>query len=69
MVKSKIWITVSVYVLVIVKKRFNLTESLYEILQILRLAVFERLLLDLLLAQVVIDDIESIFDKQLILFE
>ena len=69
MVKSQIWITVSVYVLVIVKKRFNLTESLYEILQILRLAVFERLLLDLLLAQVVIDDIESIFDKQLILFE
>jgi IS4 transposase len=35
-VKSQIWIAVSVYVLVaIVKKRLNLSRSLYEMLQIL----------------------------------
>jgi len=69
-VKSQIWIAVSVYVLVaIVKKRLNLTASLYEILQILSLTMFERLSLDQLLAQVVTNDIECISDKQLILFE
>jgi len=69
-VKSQIWIAVSVYVLVaIVKKRLNLTASLYEILQILSLTMFERLSLDQLLAQVVTNDIERMSDKQLILFE
>ena len=47
-VKSQIWIAVSVYVLVaIVKKRLNLSASLYEILQILSLTMFERVLLSL----------------------
>src|SRR6516225_9399414 len=42
-VKSQIWIAVSVYVLVaIVKKRLALTASLYEILQILSLTLFEK---------------------------
>jgi IS4 transposase len=42
-VKSQIWIAVSVYVLVaIVKKRLNLSRSLYEILQILSLNLFEK---------------------------
>ncbi|MCU0982021.1 MAG: IS4 family transposase, partial [Pirellulaceae bacterium] len=46
-VKSQIWIAVSVYVLVaIVKKRLNLTRSLYEILQILSLNLFEKTSLD-----------------------
>jgi len=36
-VKTQIWIVVSVYVLVaVVKKRLNISASLYEILQILR---------------------------------
>ena len=65
-----IWIAVSVYVLVaIVKKRLSLSASLYEILQILSLTMFERLPLDQLLAQVVADDVEHTSDKQLILFE
>jgi hypothetical protein len=69
-VKSQIWIAVSVYVLVaIVKKRLKLSTSLYEILQILSLTMFERLPLDQLLAQAVADDAEHISDKQLILFE
>src|SRR6202022_4628656 len=57
-VKSQIWIAVSVYVLVaIVKKRLRLSASLYEILQILSLTMFERMPLDQLLAQAVPDDI------------
>ncbi len=69
-VKSQIWIAVSVYVLVaIVKKRLKLSASLYEILQILSLTMFERMPLDQLLAQAVTDDIDSISDKQLILFD
>src|SRR5213595_98963 len=67
-VKSQIWIAVSVYVLVaIVRKRLQLSASLYEILQILSLTMFERIPLDQLLAQVVAEDIEHISDKQLIL--
>jgi len=69
-VKSQIWIAVSVYVLVaIVKKRLELPASLYQILQILSLTMFERMPLDQLLAQAVIDDVEPISDKQLFLFE
>ena len=42
-VKSQIWIAVSVYVLVaIVKKRLALPATLYEILQILSLSLFEK---------------------------
>ena len=69
-VKSQIWIAVSVYVLVaIVKKRLKLPATLYEILQILSLTMFERMPLDQLLAQTIVDDIGRISDKQLILFE
>ena len=42
-VKTQIWISISVYVLVaIVKKRFNLDQSLYTILQILSVTLFEK---------------------------
>ena len=43
-VKSQIWIAVSVYVLVaIVKKRLNLDASLYSLLQILSVTLFEKM--------------------------
>ena len=43
-VKSQIWIAVSVYVLVaIIKKRLNLDASLYTLLQILSVTVFEKM--------------------------
>ena len=43
-VKSQIWIAISVYVLVaIVKKRLNLDASLYTLLQILSLTLFEKM--------------------------
>ena len=42
-VKTQIWIAVSVYVLVaIVRKRLGLDASLYQILQILSLTLFEK---------------------------
>ena len=69
-VKAQIWIAVSVYVLVaIVKKRLSLSASLYEILQILSLTMFERMPLDQLLAQTVTDRIDPHPGNQLMLFE
>ncbi len=69
-VKTQIWIAVSVYVLVaIVKKRLNLSASLYEILQILSLTMFERIPLDQLLNNIVTDDIQALSANQLNLFE
>jgi len=42
-VKTQVWVAVSVYVLVaIVKKRLKLGHSLYTILQILSIALFEK---------------------------
>jgi len=68
-VKTQIWIAVSVYVLVaIVKKRLNLSASLYEILQILSLTMFERIPLDQLLNKIVTEDIQTLSPNQLNLF-
>ena len=68
-VRSQIWIAVSTYVLVaIVKKRLHLSASLYEILQILSLTMFEKIPLDQLLAQTMSDEIQPVSDNQLILF-
>jgi hypothetical protein len=68
-VRSQIWIAVSAYVLVaIVKKRLHLSASLYEILQILSLTMFEKIPLDQLLAQTMSDEIQPLSDNQLILF-
>jgi IS4 transposase len=68
-VKTQIWIAVSVYVLVaIVKKRLNISASLYEILQILSLTMFERIPLDQLLNKIVTEDIQTLSPNQLNLF-
>jgi IS4 transposase len=43
-VKTQIWIAVAVYVIVtIMKKRLRLAQSMYEILQILSLTLFEKM--------------------------
>ena len=43
-VKTQIWIAISVYVLVaIIKKRLNINRSLYTILQILSVSLFEKI--------------------------
>jgi IS4 transposase len=68
-VKLQIWIAVSAYVLVaIVKKRLNLSASLYEILQILSLTMFEKIPLDQLLEQTRPDEIRPLFANQFLLF-
>src|SRR5215467_1892420 len=68
-VKTPIWIAVSVYVLVaIVKKRLNLSASLYEMLQILSLTMFERIPLDQLLNNIIADNIQAFSPNQLNLF-
>jgi hypothetical protein len=69
-VKTQIWIAVSVYVLVaIVKKRLQLSASLYEILQILSLTMFERMPIDQLLSLQPIVVTEPASNNQLTLFD
>jgi hypothetical protein len=42
-VKTQIWIAISVYVIVLIlKKKLNLTQSIYEILQILSINIFDK---------------------------
>ena len=68
-VKTQIWIAVSVYVLVaIVKKRLQLSASLYEILQILSLTMFERMPIDQLLSLQPIVVADPVSGNQLTLF-
>ncbi len=68
-VKTQIWIAVSVYVLVaIVKKRLHLRASLYEILQILSLTMFEQMPLDQLLSKNIHDQSAPDSMNQLNLF-
>ncbi len=69
-VKTQLWIAVSVYVLVaIVKKRLHIKATLYEMLQILSLTMFEKYPLDQLLAKSVDAEVASALDNQLNLFE
>ena len=69
-VKSQIWIAVSVYVLVaILRKRLNITASLYEMLQILSLTMFERMALNQLLARTPLDINSPDSTNQLFLFD
>src|ERR1022692_456667 len=68
-VKTQIWIAVSVYVLVaIVKKRLDISASLYEMLQILSLTMFEKNSLNTLLSTVGADQNDTDFSNQLNLF-
>jgi len=69
-VKTQVWIAVSTYVLVaIVKKRLRLTASLYEILQILSLTMFEQMPLDQLLTKTMPDENPLAGANQLNLFD
>jgi hypothetical protein len=69
-VKAQIWIAVSVYVLVaIVRKRLQISASLYEILQILSLTMFERTALNQLLADFARTPNDEQSTNQLVLFQ
>ncbi|MDP2961557.1 MAG: IS4 family transposase [Sulfurimicrobium sp.] len=68
-VKTQIWIAISVYVLVaIVKKRLKIEPSLYTILQILSLTLFEKTPLDQLLKNTEMQSPMPQNDNQLNLF-
>jgi Domain of unknown function (DUF4372)/Transposase DDE domain len=68
-VKTQIWIAIGVYVLVaIVKKRYDCSASLYTVLQILSLTLFEKAPLNELLAAIEHKDMPDGSDKQLNLF-
>jgi Domain of unknown function (DUF4372)/Transposase DDE domain len=69
-VKTQIWIAITVYVLVtIVKKRLNLDASLYTILQILSLTLFEKTRINQLLTNSDYKDIQPLEPNQLNLFD
>lgn len=68
-VKTQIWIAVAVYVLIaIVKKRLRLDASLYTILQMISVTVFEKTQLDQLLANSQNAHDDGLPDNQLNLF-
>ncbi len=68
-VKTQVWIAVSTYLLVaIVKKRLHISASLYEMLQILSLTMFERIPLDQLLNNIATDEDLCFSTNQLNLF-
>ena len=68
-VKTQIWIAISVYVLVaIVKKRLNLDRSLYTILQILSITLFEKTPVSQALANIDYKEREVQVNNQLNLF-
>ena len=65
-VKTQIWIAISTYVLIaIAKKRLNLPHSLYEILQILSLTMFETFPINQLLTTTSINLEPDLEPKQL----
>ncbi len=69
-VKTQVWIAVSVYVLVaIIKKRLNCDLSLYTILQILSLTLFERMPMNQLLSDCETNVNHDAFSNQLNLFD
>jgi hypothetical protein len=69
-VKAQIWMAVSVYVLVaIMKKRLNLQESLYTILQIISVSVFEKISIYQLITDRDCNNTDKAECKQLKLFD
>jgi hypothetical protein len=69
-VKTQVWIAVSVYVLVaIAKKKFMLTQSLYEILQIISLSIFEKMPINQLFQHTQLQYFKEPISNQLNLFD
>jgi hypothetical protein len=69
-VKTQVWIAISVYVLVaIVKKELGIERSLYEILQILSLTLFEKTPLFTALSEPIAPISETPFPNQRTLFD
>lgn len=69
-VKTQIWISVSIYVIIaIIKKSLKIEMSLYNILQILSVSVFEKVPIFQLLTKSECKDNRDADAKQLTLFD
>jgi len=69
-VKTQVWIAIAAYVLVaIAKKRFMLTQSLYEILQILSISILDKIPINQLFQQTQLQYFKEQNDNQLTLFD
>ncbi len=69
-VKTQVWIAISVYVLVaVVKKELRIDRSLYEILQVLSLTLFEKTPIFTALREPLAPNCESTFPNQPTLFD
>ncbi len=69
-VKTQVWIAVSVYVLVaIAKKKFMLQQSLYEILQIFSISIFEKMPINQLFQQTQLQYFKEQNSNQLKMFD
>jgi IS4 transposase len=69
-VKTQVWVAVGVYVLVaILKKRLHLPQSLYTILQVLSVTLFEKMPIYQALAQIPDTTAEGEAYNQLLLFD
>lgn len=69
-VKTQIWIAISIYVLIaIAKKKFILKQSLYEIIQILSVSIFDKMPINELFQQVQLQNIKAQKDNQLSMFD
>ena len=68
--RTQIWIAISVYVLIaIIKRRMNLKSSLYSVLQILSVSLFEKQSLNQALTDIDIQEDDQDTCNQLNLFE
>lgn len=69
-VKTQIWIAIATYVLVaIAKKRFCLKQSLYEILQIFSICIFDKTPLNQLFENSVLQNFKELNRNQLNIFD
>ena len=69
-VKTQIWIAVSVYALVaIAKKRFMIKKTLYEMLQIFSISIFEKMPINQLFQDTQLQYFKEQKDNQLKIFD
>ena len=69
-VKTQIWIAICTYLMMaIVKKELKIDKSLYEILQIISVSVFDKTQLNQLLNESQTETLSEPNSKQLILFD
>jgi hypothetical protein len=69
-VKTQVWIAICTYVVIaIAKKRFSLTHSLYEILQISSVSIFERIHINQLFQQPSLQKNKELIHNQLTIWD